>query len=112
MLVLTLLLSACASGEDDTAIPVDEDVAAMADAPVAQVDIDGPWVDLDGRHYQIHQNGDLLWIRLHEVSSGLGHFVGPRGITIGFPGACCAGFLPEGEDDTIYWSNGTQWKRE
>lgn len=112
MLVLTLLLSACAPGGDDTATLLDEGVAPMADAPVAQVDLNGIWIGPGGVRSEIHQNGDFVWVRLHALTFGLGHFVGPRGITIGFPDACCNGFLPEGEDDWIYWSNGTEWRRE
>ena len=79
---------------------------------VARVDVNGGWVDLDGRRDPMHQDGGLIRVRLHAVTSGLGQLVGPRCITIGFPGACCNGFLPAGSDDTIYWSNATQWKRE
>lgn len=112
---LVVGLVGCASpdgGGDTAAFDLVAEPLAAEDAPVAEVDLNGVWIDLDGRKYEIHQNGDLLWVRLHRVTSGLGHFVGPRGITVGFPGACCAGMLPADDDDTIYWSNATQWVRD
>lgn len=117
-LLLPALLMACARGEGDTALldvaadaPPPEAVGLEA-APVAEVDLDGLWIDLSGRRYLIRQAGDHVFVHLHRVSMGEGQFFGPRAVRVGFDSGCCTGFLDEHDDDTIHWSNRTSWTRD